>query len=111
MHLPWEMHLYIMCFLTNFNIQSKSTLYIDAFPMGAWIGGVFTYEAIRLVAERGNYPLSIITPGINKIEIIKAIKNLGKNFDQVIIGCYAPFLKDVIDDGIHYGVDWKEYNL
>jgi phenylacetate-CoA ligase len=62
---------------TNFEIHKQSTLYIDAFPMGAWIGGVFTYEAIRIIAERGTYSLSIITPGIDKQEIINSVKNLG----------------------------------
>ena len=95
----------------NFKIHKRSTLYIVAFPMGAWIGGVFTYEAIRRVAESGLYNLSIITPGINKIEVIKAIQNLASDYDQVIIGSYAPFLKDIIDDGIRAGLDWKAYNL
>src|SRR3989344_3561451 len=39
----------------NFDIQSRSTLYIVAFPMGAWIGGLFTYEALKIIAERGKY--------------------------------------------------------
>lgn len=95
----------------NFNIQEKSTLYIVAFPMGAWIGGVFTYEAVRTVAERGGYNLSIITPGIHKKETINAVKQLGSSFDQIIIGAYAPFLKDILDDGIREGIDWKNYDL
>ena len=56
----------------NFRIHEQTTLYINAFPMGVWIGGVFTYEAIKQVAEKG-YALSIITPGINKLEVIKAV--------------------------------------
>src|SRR3989344_6681302 len=56
---------------TNFTIHKKTTLYIDAFPMGAWIGGVFTYDAIRIIADRG-YALSVITPGVHKQEVIKA---------------------------------------
>ncbi len=96
---------------TQFKIHERSTLYIVAFPMGAWIGGLFTYEAIRRVAERGNYALSVITPGINKLEVIKAMQNLGHEFDQVIIGSYAPFLKDIIDDGIRLGLNWADYNL
>lgn len=96
---------------TQFKIQERSTLYIVAFPMGAWIGGLFTYEAIRRVAERGDYALSIITPGINKLEVIKAVQNLGRDFDQIIIGSYAPFLKDIIDDGIRMGLNWADYNL
>jgi phenylacetate-CoA ligase len=97
--------------LNNFNIDKKSTLYIVAFPMGAWIGGVFTYEAIKTVAESGKYNLSIITPGISKVEVIKAVKNLGKDFDQIIIGSYGPFLKDIIDDASTYGVDWVDYDV
>lgn len=97
--------------LTNFQIDKKSTLYIVGFPMGAWIGGLFTYEAIKTVAERGKYKMSIITPGIHKHEIIKAVKALGGNFNQIIIGSYGPFLKDTLDDGERYGVDWKKYNL
>lgn len=96
---------------TQFHIQDRSTLYIVAFPMGAWIGGVFTYEAIKRVAERGGYDLSVITPGINKTEIIKAVASLGHEFDQVVIGSYAPFLKDIIDDGVRAGLDWASYNL
>lgn len=94
----------------NFQIQSKSTLYIDAFAMGAWIGGLFTYEAIKEVASKG-YKLSIITPGINKAEIISAIKNLAGSFDQIIIGAYAPFLKDTLDDGAREGIVWKDLDI
>jgi phenylacetate-CoA ligase len=96
---------------TNFNIHDKSTLYIVAFPMGAWIGGVFTYEAVKTIAESEKYQLSIITPGINKTEVIKAVQNLGKDFDQIIIGSYAPFLKDIIEDGERAGLNWHDYKL
>ena len=96
---------------TNFQIHKKSTLYIVGFMMGVWIGGVFTYSAIQLLAQRGGYKMSIITPGTDKLGIINAVRKLGGNFDQVIIGSYAPFLKDVLDDGVRIGVDWKKYNL
>lgn len=95
----------------NFQIQKRSTLYVVAFPMGAWIGGLFTYEALRIVADHGGYNLSIITPGIDKKEVLNAIEELGDSFDQIIIGAYAPFLKDILDDGIRRGVGWKNYNL
>lgn len=96
---------------SNFMIQKRTTLYIVAFPMGAWIGGLFTYEALKIVASRGGYNLSIVTPGINKQEVINAVKQLGKSFDQIIIGAYAPFLKDILDDGERQGLDWSEYAL
>lgn len=96
---------------SNFQINKKSTLYIVAFPMGAWIGGLFTYEALKIVAEHGGYELSIITPGIHKQEVINAVKQLGKSFDQIIIGAYAPFLKDILDDGEREGIVWSDYDL
>ena len=94
----------------NFQIQNKSTLYVVAFPMGAWIGGLFTYEALKIVSEKG-YDLSIITPGIHKQEVLNAIKQLGQSFDQIILGAYAPFLKDILDDGKRQGIDWPSYNI
>ncbi len=96
---------------TNFKIHKQSTLYIIGFPMGIWIGGVFTYQALQYLSDRGNYDMSIITPGIHKEEIIKSIKNLGSYYDQIIIGSYGPFLKDVLDDGEAAGLDWKKYNI
>ena len=95
---------------TNFSIQNKTTLYIDAFPMGAWIGGVYTYESIKQVAEKG-YQISIITPGIHKQEVISAVKQLGHEFDQIIIGAYAPFLKDILDDGTRQGIRWTDHEV
>ena len=73
--------------------------------MGVWIGGLFTYEAVKTIAERGDYALSIITPGLNKAEVVKAVKHLGKDFDQIIIGSYPPILKDILDDGVQAGAE------
>lgn len=94
----------------NFRIHERSTLYVNAFAMGAWIGGIFTYEAIHRVAQKG-YALSTITPGINKAEVINSVRKLGPKFDQVIIGCYPPIMRDIIDLGIEEGLDWGDYNL
>lgn len=94
----------------NFKIQERSTLYVDAFAMGIWIGGVFTYEAIRKVAKKG-YKLSVITPGIHKQEVLNSVRKLGEEFDQVIIGCYPPMMKDIIDLGNAEEIDWARYNI
>jgi len=96
--------------LSNFEIDKQKTLYVVGFPMGAWIGGVFTYEAIKRVADKG-YDLSIITPGIHKEGIINAVKRLHKSYDQIIIGAYAPFLRDILEDGEAAGIDWKGLNV
>jgi phenylacetate-CoA ligase len=97
--------------LNNFEIHRRSTLYINGFAMGVWIGGLFTYQAIKMIADRGGHALSIIAPGINKAEILRAVRNLGGEFEQIIIGGYPPFIKEVIDDGIDEGLNWSDYNI
>lgn len=97
--------------LNNFEIDKRSTLYINCFALGVWIGGMFTYAAIKLVARRGQYKLSIINPGLNKGEIIKAVSKLGGLFDQIIIAGYPPFVKDVIDEGVYQNLNWADYAI
>ncbi len=94
----------------NFQIHKKSTLYINGFAMGAWIGGLFTYEAIQILQKKG-YDISVITPGVNAKEILKAVRELGPKYDQIILGGYPPFVKDTIDLGVSEGVHWKKYNM
>jgi phenylacetate-CoA ligase len=94
-------------FENNINSITSPTLVIICFGMGVWIGGVLTYQAF--VAMRSeNYPISILTPGINKQEIFRALTNIGNNFKQIIIGGYAPFVKDIIDEAPANGIDFKK---
>lgn len=94
----------------NFQIHKKSSLYINCFALGVWIGGIFTHDALHIVREHHPYALTIISPGLNKPEIIKAVQNLGSHFDQIIIGGYPPFVKDILDEGLVNGIDWPKYH-
>lgn len=86
------------------------TLVIDCFGMGVWIGGLITYQAFKILAQRG-YPVSIITPGSNKQEIFHALKNIAGHYKQVIICGYPPFVKDLIDESGKEGIDIKKMNI
>ncbi|MBU1901755.1 hypothetical protein KKG82_05310, partial [Patescibacteria group bacterium] len=97
--------------LNNFQIDRKSTLYINCFAMGIWIGGVFTYQALKHIAQKAQYNITIANPGTNKKAALDAIRHLGGEFDQVIIGGYPPFVKDLIDDGEQYGVNWFMHDI
>lgn len=90
---------------------SKPTLVIICFGMGVWIGGLITYQAFEVAANRGKLPISILTPGINKEEIFKSLKLLAPNFEQVIMVGYAPFIKDVLHEAINRGIDVQEMNI
>lgn len=100
-----------LCLAEIFDIRRKSTLFVDCFALGVWIGGMFMYQAVKYLIDSGRYRLSVITPGADKAEAIKAIKNLAPNFDQIIVGGYGPLVKDLIDDGKRAGLDWSRYDM
>ena len=109
--LDTQSSLYHQMFLRNSGIDpNKSTLVIVCFGMGVWIGGLITYQAFKYIAERG-YPMTIITPGVNKKEIYEAMKNIAPNYDQIILCGYPPFMKDVIDEAKDNAVDWRDFNI
>lgn len=87
-----------------------STLFIDCFGMGVWIGGLITYSAFRYCALRG-YPLTIITPGVNKKEIFHALTKAASNFDNVILAGYPPFIKDVLDEAVVEGINFSKFHM
>lgn len=84
--------------------RPRSTLFIVSFGMGVWIGGIITYQSLRMLAERG-HPVSMITPGANKKEVFNALTRLAPLYDQVVLGGYPPFVKDVLDEAPKYGFD------
>lgn len=97
-------------FLENNQVSTtEPTLILICFGMGVWIGGLITYQAF-VTMRNANFPISILTPGINKQEIFRAINNIGRNFKQLIIVGYAPFIKDVVDEAPANGIDLKQFN-
>jgi phenylacetate-CoA ligase len=110
--LDWESSIIHEFFLKNGSgKEDKPTLVIVGFGMGVWIGGLITYKAFELASQRGQYPVSILTPGVNKEEILKAIRKLSPHYHQTILVGYPPFIKDVIDDAKEEGINLKKMNL
>lgn len=93
---------------TNFfGMHKTATLYIDAFAMGMWIAGTYMQMATVWVAEKG-MPLTIATPGLAKEDIVRLIAFGAKQYDQIVLMGYPPFIKDVIDTSIERGIDWSK---
>ena len=86
------------------------TLVIIGFGMGVWIGGMLTYRAYEIASQRG-YPVSILPAGVNKDEILNALKELAPQFKQTILIGYPPFVKDVIDEAEAAGIDLPALHL
>jgi len=97
-------------FYQTLQADKKKTLVVIGYSMGTWIAGTFTLTATMRLAQKG-YPITIISPGINIEEIVKAVKNLGSYFEQIVLAGYPPFIKDVIDHGKNAGIDWSALNV
>jgi phenylacetate-CoA ligase len=91
----------------GFQADERSTLAVVCFPLGTWVGGLFTQACVRHLAAKG-CPITVVAPGNNKAEILRVLPELAPHFDQVVLLGYPPFLKDVIDSP---GVDWTAYEI
>ncbi|NWF62649.1 MAG: phenylacetate--CoA ligase family protein [Fischerella sp.] len=97
-------------FHDSFAADTKRTLAVICFTLGTWVGGMYTTNCCRYLASKG-YPVTVITPGNNKEEILRVVQELGIAFEQVVLLGYPPFLKDVIDTGIARDIEWQRYQI
>ncbi|MGH3696071.1 MAG: phenylacetate--CoA ligase family protein [Pseudonocardiaceae bacterium] len=97
-------------FHDSFDASRRSTLAVVCFALGTWVGGMYTTSCCRHLAAKG-YPITVITPGSNVEEILRVTTVLGREFEQVVLLGYPPFLKGVIDTGRDRGVPWPDYRI
>jgi phenylacetate-CoA ligase len=95
-------------FQDSFHAHERSTLAIVCFALGNWVGGLFTTSCCWHLAHKG-YPLLVATPGNNKTEIFRVVRELAPHFEQTVLLGYPPFIKDVLDAGLAEGIDWAAY--
>jgi phenylacetate-CoA ligase len=95
-------------FRDGFRAHERSTLAVVCFPLGTWVGGLFTTACVRHLAAKG-YPITTVAPGNNKAEILRVLPELAEHFDQVVLLGYPPFVKDVVDTGVAAGFDWSRH--
>jgi phenylacetate-CoA ligase len=89
----------------GFGADGRATLAVVCFPLGNWVGGMYTAAACRHLAARG-FRLTVATPGNVVDEILRVVESLGVHFEQTVLLGYPPFVKNVIDTGVARGVDW-----
>jgi phenylacetate-CoA ligase len=93
-----------------FYADQRRTLAVVCFAMGNWVGGMYTASCCRWLACKG-YKITLATPGNQPNEILRVVRELGSNFDQVVLLGYPPFLKGVVDQGIAEGIDWPSLKV
>jgi phenylacetate-CoA ligase len=94
----------------QFEIDKKKTLGVLGFGLGIWIGGIFTYKVMERISSKG-YSFTLVPTGTNKEQFLQAIKKFGRFYDQLILMGYPPFIKDVLDEGKDYGINWQDYEI
>jgi phenylacetate-CoA ligase len=97
-------------FREAFDADRRRTLAVVCFPLGTWVGGMFTASCCRHLAVKG-YPLTVVTPGNNRAEILRSVRSLAPMFEQTVLLGYPPFLKDVVDAGAAEGLRWREHGM
>lgn len=108
--LDWQSSLAHEWYVNHRSVlKNENSLVINAFGMGVWIGGLITYRAFEIIGYRDGRRFSIITPGVNKIEILNALKNIAPMYDNIILAGYPPFIKDIADESVAHGIDWSKF--
>lgn len=87
--------------------RKKSSLLAISFGLGTWIAGFELYNA----AAQSGCRLTTITPGIDKAEVIKQVKQLAPLYEQTIVAGYPPFVKDIIETGAKEAIDWSKLEV
>jgi phenylacetate-CoA ligase len=96
-------------FCDSFRADERSMLAVVCFALGNWVGGIYTTSCCWHLARKG-YPLMVATPGNNKAEIFRVVREMAPHFEQTVLLGYPPFIKDVIDAGAAEGINWASFN-
>lgn len=97
-------------FHDSFEADRKPTLAVVCFPLGTWVGGLYTASCCRHLAIKG-YQITVVAPGNDKEEILRVVPELAPDFAQTVLLGYPPFLKDLVDTGIARGVPWASMDI
>jgi phenylacetate-CoA ligase len=97
-------------FADAFAADRRRTLAVVCFALGTWVGGMYTSACCRHLAAKG-YPLTVVTPGNQREEIWRVVRELAPLYEQTVLLGYPPFLKDVLDGGAAAGIDWRPLDL
>ena len=93
-----------------FSIQKRTTLFLIGFPMGIYVSGIATLLPTWLSSFK-KYPMTVMSIGNNKKEMLRAVKHLSHQYDQTILIGHPFFIKDVIESGAQEGIVWAKKNL
>lgn len=95
----------------TFGADRRATLAVVCFPMGSWVGGLYTLSCLRSLVRDGDARIITVAPGNNVKEILRVLPELAPTLEQTVLLGYPPFVKEVIDSGRRAGIPWSEWDL
>jgi phenylacetate-CoA ligase len=102
--------IYYDIYKNIFNADKIPTLLVVCFSMGIWIAGSYTTLG-AMAAKRKGLKINLITPALDIFDSIAVIEKLKKDYKQIILAGYPPFLKDLVDRGAESGINWLDLNV
>src|SRR3989344_4388158 len=86
----------------TFQTNKYKTLIINCFDLSSWISGI---NIAKIADEEAN----IINVGSELEETIEIIQDIGKQYDQLILFGYPPFMKWLFES--NNKINWKDYKI
>ena len=93
-----------------FDTHKYKTLCVIGFPMGIYVSGMATLLPSWLISQK-KYSLTVASVGTNKQDILKIVRLLQKDYEQIILAGHPFFLKDVVETGKDAGISWTQKRL
>lgn len=94
---------------TNWGIDKKSTLFLNAYALGVWIAGSLQSFLLRDIQNRNK--ISFVNTGAEADKIIEIIKRIGKKYEQIAILTYPTFMRTLLTQAKKAGIKWEDYNI
>ncbi len=99
-----------LLYVYYFDIDKVNTLLINCFAMGPWAAGEIVHTSGKVIAEKG-LKLTVVSPGLNLDLFFSFFENLKDNFDQIVVGGYTSFIKDIIEEAKTRNINLKQNNI
>ncbi len=93
-----------------FEVSKYKTLVIVGFPMGVYVSGIATLLPSWLVSQKYG-DLTVVSAGNNKNEVIRMVRHLHGDYEQILLVGHPFFIKDVIGTGKDEGLQWGKIRL
>ena len=92
---PLAIQIYLEYLL---DLSEKKVLYINAFALGSWYGGIVSTFLGHSIAKNKRYKITVSLCGLEPKIILNIIEAIGKEYDLIIISTYPSFFRLILQE-------------